>query len=72
MEKPKRQRKNKKQLRLSPQNELVTERLMLQYQLEKAKTCDWTWFGNHLIQLGCVTLKQQLLSRMDRRPKQKM
>ena len=58
----KRKRKNNKQLRLSKQNELLAERLMLQYQLDKATNCDWTWFGNHLMQLGMVAMKKLLTS----------
>lgn len=60
-------RKNNRQLRLSKQNELLSERLMLQYQLDTATTCDWTWFGNHLLQLGMVSLKKQLTSTMSRK-----
>ena len=56
----KRSLKNNKQLRLSKQNEVLALRLMLQYQLDKATTCDWTWFGNHLLQLGMVSLKKNL------------
>jgi hypothetical protein len=67
-EKP-RKRKNSRQLRLSRQNEVITERLLLQFQLEKATTCDWQWFGNYLIQLGSAELKKRLLSQYDRNPK---
>lgn len=61
----KRKRKNSKQLRLSKQNELIAERLQLQYQLEKATTCDWSTFGNLLIQLGCKEIKKSLLPKFN-------
>jgi hypothetical protein len=60
-------RKNNLQLRLSKQNEVLAERLMLKWQLDNGKTCNWTWFGNHLMQLGIKTANRALLGEMGRR-----
>jgi hypothetical protein len=55
--------RNRKQLRLTPQNELLASRLHLQYQLKESTTCDWTWFGNHLMQMGLQKLKHDMMRK---------
>jgi hypothetical protein len=63
------ERRNNLQLRLSKQNELLAERLMLKWQLEKGKNVNWTWFGNHLIMLGIKALNKEIIGSMSRRDK---
>ena len=57
-------RRNNKQLRLSKQNEIISERLKPQWELENARNVTWMWFGNYLMSLGAQTCKKQLFSRL--------
>ena len=62
-------RRNLLQLRLSKQNEVLAERLMLKFQLDKGKNCNWTWYGNRLIMLGIQAENRTLMGEMSRRDK---
>lgn len=63
----KKSRKNNLQLRLSKPNEMLAERLMLKYQLDKGVNVNWNWFGNHLIKLGIQAENRALMGEMGRR-----
>ena len=53
-------RKNRRQLRVTPQNDTLAEQLLLEYQLKTRSRVDWTYFGNLLLEQGITALKREL------------
>lgn len=53
-------RRNSLQLRLTPQNEALAERVMHEYLYKNATSMTWKTFGNLLISRGLKSLKREL------------
>ena len=54
-------RKNKKQLRMTPQNEIKGEVLHREYMESESTTLTWTQFGNIAFSRGLAQLKKEIL-----------
>jgi hypothetical protein len=54
------ERKNRKQLRMTPQNELLGEKLHREYMEAKGVTLTWTQFANLSFGRGLAALKKEI------------